>query len=176
MGAGTAEVFGDYGAGPNHVLPTGGTARYTGGLSALTFIRVRTWMKLDDLAGRVSVRVSALRGPNYTALFELIMTVVMIRRPVATDTRIGHNTFGERLEAERRAAGAVCQSGPKKCAISASRLSRRRSSGKSSARFAVHVVVCRECRVPCLHACTHTVRGPRSSPREVSPRRPRAER
>ena len=49
VGAGAAEVFGDYGAGPNHVLPTGGTARYTGGLSALTFIRVRTWMRLDDL-------------------------------------------------------------------------------------------------------------------------------
>ena len=49
IGAGAAEVFGDYGAGPNHVLPTGGTARYTGGLSALTFIRVRTWMRLDDL-------------------------------------------------------------------------------------------------------------------------------
>ena len=50
VGTKAAEVFGDYGAGPNHVLPTGGTARYTGGLSVLTFIRVRTWMRLDDLA------------------------------------------------------------------------------------------------------------------------------
>lgn len=33
-----AEVFGDYGAGPNHVLPTSGTARYTGGLSVFTFL------------------------------------------------------------------------------------------------------------------------------------------
>lgn len=47
IGAGAAEVFGDYGAGPNHVLPTGGTARSTGGLSVLTFLRVRTWMRLD---------------------------------------------------------------------------------------------------------------------------------
>lgn len=38
IGAGTAEVFGDYGAGPNHVLPTSGTARYTGGLSVFTFL------------------------------------------------------------------------------------------------------------------------------------------
>ena len=38
VGAGTAEVFGDYGAGPNHVLPTSGTARYTGGLSVFTFL------------------------------------------------------------------------------------------------------------------------------------------
>jgi hypothetical protein len=32
IGAISAEVLGDYGAGPNHVLPTSGTARYTGGL------------------------------------------------------------------------------------------------------------------------------------------------
>lgn len=38
IGAGTAEVFGDYGVGPNHVLPTSGTARYTGGLSVFTFL------------------------------------------------------------------------------------------------------------------------------------------
>jgi len=31
--------LGDYLAGSNHVLPTGGTARYTGGLSVLTFLR-----------------------------------------------------------------------------------------------------------------------------------------
>ena len=33
-----AQVFGDYGVGPNHVLPTSGTARYTGGLSVFTFL------------------------------------------------------------------------------------------------------------------------------------------
>ena len=38
IGAHSAEVFGDYGAGPNHVLPTSGTARYTGGLSVFTFL------------------------------------------------------------------------------------------------------------------------------------------
>ena len=32
-----AEVFGDYGVGPNHVLPTGGTARARGGLSVMDF-------------------------------------------------------------------------------------------------------------------------------------------
>ena len=48
IGAGAAEVLGDYGAGPNHVLPTGGTARSWGGLSVYTFLRVRTWLRLDD--------------------------------------------------------------------------------------------------------------------------------
>lgn len=50
IGAGSAEVLGDYGAGPNHVLPTAGTARSKGGLSVYTFLRVRTWLRIDDHA------------------------------------------------------------------------------------------------------------------------------
>lgn len=42
LGEGAAEVLGDYGVGPNHVLPTGQGARFTGGLSVLNFLRVRT--------------------------------------------------------------------------------------------------------------------------------------
>jgi phosphoribosyl-ATP pyrophosphohydrolase/phosphoribosyl-AMP cyclohydrolase/histidinol dehydrogenase len=48
IGAGSAEVLGDYGIGPNHVLPTGGTSRFRSGLSVFTFLRVRTWMRVDD--------------------------------------------------------------------------------------------------------------------------------
>ncbi len=48
IGGRAAEVLGDYGAGPNHVLPTGGLARSVGGLSVLNFLRVRTWLKMDD--------------------------------------------------------------------------------------------------------------------------------
>lgn len=48
IGERSAEVFGDYGAGPNHTLPTGGTARFTGGLSVFNFLAVRTWLDLDD--------------------------------------------------------------------------------------------------------------------------------
>ena len=50
VGAGSAEVLGDYGAGPNHTLPTGGVARYRGGLSVMDFVRVRTWLEIDDPA------------------------------------------------------------------------------------------------------------------------------
>jgi histidinol dehydrogenase len=32
-------ALGDYVAGPSHVLPTGGTARFTSGLSAIDFLR-----------------------------------------------------------------------------------------------------------------------------------------
>ena len=44
-GAQSAEVFGDYGVGPNHVLPTGGQARHTAGLSVFTFLRPRTFLR-----------------------------------------------------------------------------------------------------------------------------------
>lgn len=45
IGSGASEVFGDYGAGPNHVLPTSGTARFSSGLSVFTFLEVRTFME-----------------------------------------------------------------------------------------------------------------------------------
>ena len=48
IGSGAAEVLGDYGAGPNHVLPTSGTSRYRGGLSVFDFLRIRTWMRIDS--------------------------------------------------------------------------------------------------------------------------------
>ncbi|NOG93004.1 MAG: histidinol dehydrogenase [Armatimonadetes bacterium] len=47
IGGNAAEVFGDYGAGPNHVLPTGRTARFSSGLSVLNFLRTRTWMQVS---------------------------------------------------------------------------------------------------------------------------------
>jgi phosphoribosyl-ATP pyrophosphohydrolase/phosphoribosyl-AMP cyclohydrolase/histidinol dehydrogenase len=67
VGSGAAEVLGDYGAGPNHVLPTGSTARFTGGLSVFDFLRVRTWMRMDrpsEAAGLVgdAVRLARLEG------------------------------------------------------------------------------------------------------------------
>jgi histidinol dehydrogenase len=55
----SAEVFGDYGIGGNHVLPTGRGARFTGGLSVLNFLRVRTWLRMDD-PSRIVPDVAAL--------------------------------------------------------------------------------------------------------------------
>lgn len=48
IGKNSAEVFGDYGAGPNHTLPTGGAARFAGGLSVLNFLKARTWLALNN--------------------------------------------------------------------------------------------------------------------------------
>ena len=68
LGEGSAEVFGDYGAGPNHVLPTGGTARYTGGLGVLTFIRVRTWIRMDALSKDSNVLLDTIALANEEGL------------------------------------------------------------------------------------------------------------
>ncbi len=67
LGRGSAEILGDYGVGPNHVLPTGGTARFTGGLSVLNFLRVRTWLEMEDsessrAAARNAARLARLEG------------------------------------------------------------------------------------------------------------------
>lgn len=45
IGAGAAEVIGDYGLGPNHTLPTGGTARFAAGLSVYHLMRARTYLR-----------------------------------------------------------------------------------------------------------------------------------
>lgn len=50
VGNGASEVLGDYGIGPNHVLPTGGTARRRGALCVLDFLRVQTWLRVDEPA------------------------------------------------------------------------------------------------------------------------------
>ena len=51
LGQHSPTALGDYGVGPNHVLPTGGTARSRGGLSVLSFLRLRTWLQIEDQAG-----------------------------------------------------------------------------------------------------------------------------
>ena len=50
VGGKAAEVFGDYGAGPNHVLPTGGASRAWSGLSVLSYLRWQTWLSMDNPA------------------------------------------------------------------------------------------------------------------------------
>jgi histidinol dehydrogenase len=47
LGAFCPEAVGDYVAGPNHVLPTGRTARFASGLSVLDFLKRTTWVSAD---------------------------------------------------------------------------------------------------------------------------------
>ena len=46
VGASSAESFGDYLAGSSHVLPTDGAARFTGGVSTLTFLKAMTVQRI----------------------------------------------------------------------------------------------------------------------------------
>ncbi|MGH8951203.1 MAG: histidinol dehydrogenase [Acidimicrobiia bacterium] len=64
VGDGSAEAFADYGVGPNHVLPTGGGARYQSGLSVLTYLRSPTWSRLDDASSLIddTMHLARLEG------------------------------------------------------------------------------------------------------------------
>lgn len=44
----SAEVFGDYCSGPNHILPTCGVARYSGGLGVKDFVKTLTYQRASD--------------------------------------------------------------------------------------------------------------------------------
>jgi histidinol dehydrogenase len=48
LGSNCPEAIGDYVAGPNHVLPTSGTARFASGLSVYDFLKRTTWVALND--------------------------------------------------------------------------------------------------------------------------------
>jgi histidinol dehydrogenase len=52
LGAYCPEAVGDYVAGPNHVLPTGRTARFASGLSVFDFLKRTTWISGDQDALR----------------------------------------------------------------------------------------------------------------------------
>ncbi len=63
IGGHTAQVAGDYAIGSNHVLPTGGAARFRGGLSAADFVRTVSVQRLTARGLRtIAPTVVALAG------------------------------------------------------------------------------------------------------------------
>jgi histidinol dehydrogenase len=50
LGQNCPVALGDYVAGPNHVLPTSGTARFSSGLSVYDFLKRTSWVSLSDAA------------------------------------------------------------------------------------------------------------------------------
>ena len=61
LGQWTAVPFGDYGVASNHVLPTGGTARFASGLRAADFVTVRSVVQMTaDAAQRLAPQTSAI--------------------------------------------------------------------------------------------------------------------
>ena len=63
LGPHTPEALGDYVAGPNHVLPTGRTARFASGLSVFDFLKRTTWIAASEQG-------LARTGPAAVALAE----------------------------------------------------------------------------------------------------------
>jgi sulfopropanediol 3-dehydrogenase len=66
LGEETTVAYGDKASGPNHVLPTKGAARYSGGLSVHKFMKTLTWQRMTREASRdiglVTARISRLEG------------------------------------------------------------------------------------------------------------------
>ncbi len=66
LGEETTVAYGDKCSGPNHILPTKGAARYSGGLSVGKFIKTVTYQRLTRGAsrevGQVAARISRLEG------------------------------------------------------------------------------------------------------------------
>jgi len=66
LGEETTVAYGDKASGPNHILPTKGAARYSGGLSVHKFIKTVTWQRMTRDANRdvaqVAARISRLEG------------------------------------------------------------------------------------------------------------------
>ncbi|MEL6597405.1 MAG: histidinol dehydrogenase [Pseudomonadota bacterium] len=66
LGEETTVAFGDKASGTNHVLPTSGAARYTGGLSVHKFMKTVTWQRSTRAAAKpvaeATARISRLEG------------------------------------------------------------------------------------------------------------------
>ena len=56
------EVLGDYVAGPSHVMPTGGTARYSSGVSVRSFLKVSPVVALDEITSAALSRAASIIG------------------------------------------------------------------------------------------------------------------
>jgi sulfopropanediol 3-dehydrogenase len=66
LGEETTVAYGDKCSGTNHVLPTRGVAKYTGGLSVQKFIKVLSYQRLSkeatEFVGKATARLSRLEG------------------------------------------------------------------------------------------------------------------
>ncbi|MCB8976551.1 MAG: histidinol dehydrogenase [Ardenticatenaceae bacterium] len=67
IGERSFEVLGDYVAGPSHVMPTNGTARFASPLNVLDFVKISSIVQLDD-ATSAQLSVAAARIAQAEAL------------------------------------------------------------------------------------------------------------
>jgi histidinol dehydrogenase len=66
VGEKSTVVLGDYVAGPSHVLPTGGTARFSSPLNVSDFIKLTNVITVDDASlkklGRIAQAIARAEG------------------------------------------------------------------------------------------------------------------
>ena len=59
IGERSCEVLGDYVAGPSHVMPTGGTARFASPLNVLDFVKISSLIGMDGETSRALCSAAA---------------------------------------------------------------------------------------------------------------------
>ena len=58
VGYNTATAVGDYWAGPSHVLPTNSSAKYSSGLSVMTFMKRSSYIELKKVTPLVKKQIA----------------------------------------------------------------------------------------------------------------------
>ena len=82
IGEHSGEVLGDYVAGPSHVMPTGGTARFASALSVRDFLRVTPFLNLGEQSlleiGPTAARLAGIEGlEGHAAAAELRLKLLV---------------------------------------------------------------------------------------------------
>ncbi|MEM7207204.1 MAG: histidinol dehydrogenase [Pseudomonadota bacterium] len=102
VGEETNVTYGDKSSGTNHVLPTKGAGRYTGGLSVGKFIKTVTWQRMTREAnrsvGQVSARIAreeGMEGHAYAGDDRLAKYFP------GEDFDLGHESFNARKAAQQ---------------------------------------------------------------------------
>ena len=72
VGSSSAEAFGDYGAGPNHVLPTNRSARFSSPLGVASFLKRQSLLRLSPrdastMSEWVAILADAEQLPHHAA-------------------------------------------------------------------------------------------------------------
>lgn len=96
LGEWTPEAVGDYVAGPNHTLPTGGTARYASPLSVDEFMKRSSIISFSPHALRNDAR-AVMRIASHEGLWAHAMSVAMRCDKLLN----GDDAFARRAEAQR---------------------------------------------------------------------------
>jgi histidinol dehydrogenase len=101
--------LGDYLAGSNHVLPTGGTARHSGGLSVLTFLRgIHVVECTADALAEVAPHIDALGGAEDLAAHVNAVRARVPRAPATVRAPEAHGSGADAITYR----GAAAETGP----------------------------------------------------------------